>query len=106
MLFLLSIISFIYSQSFVSLWVGSQNYGGNFLLYLLILAIFFQSIKSFFNKIMYSIGQINFASYLEIIGSLIYLITLVILLQSLENKVNSLPISLFISSFVLSIIYF
>lgn len=104
-LFLLTIISFIYTEYFVTIWVGPQNYGGNILLSLLIIAIFFQSLKSFLSNILNSIGQINFASYLEIIGSLIYLITLVILIQSLEDKVNSLPISLFISSLVLSVIY-
>jgi O-antigen/teichoic acid export membrane protein len=91
--------SYLFNQYIVGYWVGADNYGGNNLLFPIVLAICFSQIYRFLFNLQYIEGYFNNATIVQIISTFIYVTTLLILFY-LGVGVFSVPLSIIFSTII------
>lgn len=92
-LFSVLLYSLIFTKVIVSLWVGLDKYGGDFLLELIVIAFLINQLKQYFNNLLYTGGMINKSAKLDILCMLLYVILLLILIKSIQ--IYSIPVATF-----------
>lgn len=104
LLFIFSIISFLFSKSVIAIWVGKQFYGGDILLFFIVISVVIQERKSFFYLVLNMLGYFKKAAQWDIVNSITFILLLIIL-GKYKFGILAIPISIGLSS-VLSLFMF
>ncbi|MDD2635458.1 MAG: oligosaccharide flippase family protein [Bacteroidales bacterium] len=100
---LLFSIYILLNRSFVTLWVGEENYLGDFMTILIAGSLFFNFTSNFLSYILSTTGDIKFSSNTVFYESIMKVVLLFLLLKYFG--VYGLPFALIVSGVVFSFIY-
>ena len=100
---MLFLIYFLLNKSFVTLWVGKENYLGDVMSFLISASLFFGFISNFLSYLLSTTGDIKFSSNSVFYESIIKTMLLFLLLNILG--INGLPIALIVSGIIFTFVY-
>ncbi|MAD12585.1 MAG: hypothetical protein CMC04_07690 [Flavobacteriaceae bacterium] len=90
--------SFIFSYDIVKIWVGESNYFGDIMVLLIIIYCITGEFLNFQNNILIVEKEYNFATYIMVSYSILFLIISTLLIQFTDLNLYSIPVSFIISS--------
>ena len=90
--------SFIFSYDIVKIWVGEINYYGDIMVLLIIIYCITGEFLNFQNNILIVEKEYNFATYIMVTYSILFLIISTLLIQYTDLNLYSIPVSFIISS--------
>ena len=93
-------IVFLIGQDFITLWVGLDKFGGNYLLALICLTIFLDQLRMILSQQYYAIGKFNLTSITDSIFAVSFLIFAVIIMPIIGLQ------GIVIAGIIANIIYF
>lgn len=100
MLILSLFIVFLIGQDFITLWVGLDKFGGNYLLALICLTVFSDQLRMILSQQYYAIGKFNLTSITDSIFAVSFLIFAVIIMPIIGLQ------GIVIAGIIANIIYF
>ena len=103
-LFSFLLYALVFTKPFVHFWVGLDKYGGDVLLFFIVLSLLITHFKRYFNNLLYTGGLIDKSAKLDIISMFLYVLLLLLLVEYAE--IYAIPMAMSISGIFFVGVYF
>lgn len=98
-----ALYSLCFSEAIVHYWVGSDKFGGNWLLALIVLSNILYQVRSYFNNILYAGGFISLSAKRDMVWMFSYIILLALSISYID--IYAIPLSTAVTCLLFSGVY-